>query len=332
MRKINIDFRKFGFEDENQYNFPNIINVCVLRGECPCSCIHCPVGIIPPSDRREKFGDGILSMALFEKIAAEMSSFPHSTLRIHSVGEPLLWEHLPSAAALTKRLNITTWLFTSLITHDKSLLESITENCSIIEVSINDIDTGEYEKNKGVRAFDTVFDNLSFIDNLRKKNGLSARIIVSRVESENRAKDSEFADFWKKSKLVDDAFIRSYHNYNWELPNKFNAQVREVTRCIVHWQRFNIDCDGSAVLCFNELFKGQQTDDSLILGNIARDSIAHVWHCDKLMQVRKAQVNKDYSLITFTDILPCPDCCSCQPPAGNKRHTSEHQVELLRGI
>ena len=331
MRIIVIDFRKSGFEDKNQYDFPNIINICVLRGECPCNCTHCPVGIVPPSDRREKFGNGILSMELFEKIAAEMSRFPHSTLRIHSVGEPLLWKHLTPAVTLAKKLNITSWLFTSLITQDKDLLESITKNCNIIEVSVNDIDAGEYEKNKGVRAFDTVFNNLRFIDNLRKKNRLSVRIIVSRVESESRTGDTGFVDFWKKSGLVDDAFIRSYHNYNWELPNKFNAQVREITRCIVHWQRFNIDSDGSAVLCFNELFKGQLVDKSLILGDIALDSIARIWHCDRLEQVRTAQINKDYSQVTFTDILPCPECCSCQPPAGEKRHTSEHQLELLRG-
>ncbi|HLP60104.1 MAG TPA: hypothetical protein VK186_14790, partial [Candidatus Deferrimicrobium sp.] len=83
-------FAELGFESQRQYSFPNIVNVCVLRGNCPCRCVHCPVGITPPGERTEKFGDTSISLALFRKVVLEMSAYPHAALRIHGVGDPIL--------------------------------------------------------------------------------------------------------------------------------------------------------------------------------------------------------------------------------------------------
>jgi len=157
----------------------------------------------------------------------------------------------------------------------------------------------------------------------------STRIIVSRVESEDKQYDSAFVRYWKKSNLVDDAFIRTYHDYNALLNNKFDSKRQEIIPCLVHWNRFNIDCNGTVTLCFNELFKGKHLDESLVLGNIENQTISEIWHCEKLNLVRKAQLEKDYSIVKFTDKLPCVNCYSCQPLRQEGRHTSEYQIESL---
>lgn len=320
---------KLGFESFEHYGFPNIINVCVIRGACPCQCIHCPVGITPPAERPIKFGHSTMSVGLFENIVTEMSEYPHSTLRLHGVGEPLLWNELAHALKFAFEHNVLTWIFTSLITKDQSLLKALVSYCNIIEISINAFDKQEYQKTKGINAFDQVRTNLEFLRGMINKDHLSTRIIVSRVESKNKRYDADFIDYWKSNSLVDDAFVRSYHDYNSVLANKLGQKTQGIIPCLVHWSRFNIDNDGTVVLCFNELFKGPIPNADIVLGNIEKQTIGEIWHCEKLNLLRRAQLNRDYSGIDFKETLPCLNCTSCQPYRGGNKPTSEFQIKFI---
>jgi hypothetical protein len=323
------EIHKYGFTSLQQYRFPRIVNLCVIRGDCPCQCIHCPVGKTTPSERYEKFGKEEISLQLFKKIVAEMSIFHQSTLRIHGVGEPLMWKNLSKGLEFSSNKNVRTWLFTSLITRDILLLEELVSNANIIEISINSFDSDNYKYTKGIEAFSIVENNLNIMREIVQKKNLSTRIIASRVESEDKQYDSEFITHWKKSKLLDDVFIRSYHDYNAIIDNTFQRKQNEILQCLVHWNRFNIDCDGSAVICFNELFRGKSSDSGLIFGNIRDCSICDLWHCNKLNIIRRAQMEKNYSIVNFTKHLPCINCSSCQP-SGNLSTTSECQIFALK--
>lgn len=222
-----------------------------------------------------------------------------------------------------------TWLFTCLVTEDISLLENLVKYCNIIEVSVNSYDKKEYIKTKGIDAFLLVKRNIEILNIIIKYKNLSTKIIVSRVEGKDKQYNSDFVKYWKSGNLTDDAFVCTYHDYNSLLSNKFNRESHEIIPCLVHWNRFNIDYDGKVVLCFNELFKGKHPDNSLGLGDIKNQAIREIWHCEKLNLVRKAQLEKDYSIVKFTDKLPCITCTSLQIQ-DHKRHKSEYQVESLR--
>src|SRR5208337_316042 len=84
--------------------FPPIVNIEVLRGECPCSCVHCPVGIVPRRIRAAHFGIDQMSWLLFEKITSEVALHSASCLRFHATGDPLLWPALKRALSLTQSL------------------------------------------------------------------------------------------------------------------------------------------------------------------------------------------------------------------------------------
>jgi len=318
-----------GFKTKKEYDFPNIINVSALRGQCPCECRHCPVGSTPKKDRIKKFGSNSMDLSTFKKIVDEVSKHNHSVLRIHSVGEPLLWKDLTKALAYTKKKRAKTWLFTSLVTNNKKNLQNLAENCSIIEVSVNSIDKSNYKNTKGIDNFDLVVENIKYLSEIIKKNNLKTRLIVSRVESLDKKYNNRFINYWKSSKLVADSFVRSYHNYNNSIKDKENKEKRKPVPCLVHWTRFNIDYNGDAVVCFNELFKGAEADKTLVLGNINKNSIQEIWHCEKLSLIRKAQLKGDYSLINFTKNLCCIECKYCQP-LNTKRTTSEYQIKQLK--
>src|SRR3989338_424656 len=141
---------KLGFKSNEEKEFPNIVNVCVFKGACPCECVHCPVGLTPERDRAKRFGFDSIGLKLFKRIVDEVSVYHHSTLRIHSVGEPLLWPRLKNALSYMSDKKVRGWIFTSLITTDNALIESMAYNCSIIEVSINSTTQKDYIKTKGV--------------------------------------------------------------------------------------------------------------------------------------------------------------------------------------
>lgn len=322
------EFKSLGFPSREMHEFPNIVNIEVYRGNCYCSCVHCPVGATEPKDRKDRFGDKGFELGLYKKIVAEISQHLHSAVRIHSVGEPLIWKDLVEALRFTHDNAVKSWIFTCAVTSDTDMLEAICDNTNVVEVSVNSTTPGDYKATKGINAFELVSENIRRMHNYVAGKNLATRLIVSRVESLDKAADQEFVRYWEASGLVHHAFIRSYHTYNDmipELPTEGGQHKHEA--CLVHWGRFNINVDGHAVVCFNELFK-QQLDPSLILGNLREQSIAEIWHGPKLTALRRAELNCDYSNLPFGNKLPCKDCYSCQPLCGN-RQTSEYQIEQI---
>lgn len=308
-------------------DFPNIVNVEVYRGSCPCRCVHCPVGVTPPSQRKQVFGEGGIELPLFKKIATEIAAHTTPVLRIHSTGEPLLWEDLPGALDVLRETGVKSWLFTSAVTTNKSLLRAICEAVSIVEVSVNSTTREDYLATKGVDAFALVEGNIRYMRSIIQRNA-PLRLIVSRVESGNKELDCEFIQTWKSSALVDDAFVRSRHTYNDLLPGSAcdPAPVAKTGPCLVHWARFNIGLDGRAVVCFNELFK-EEVHPSLVLGDVWTESIAEIWKGSRLSAIRRAELTGDYSALPTPEALPCKNCSYCQPLFNKKRQTSEYQIE-----
>lgn len=322
------DYQLLGFPHKDMYRFPNIINVEVYRGTCPCNCTHCPVGMVSPEYRNERFGNKSIDLKLYKKILDEVSEHPQTSIRIHSVGEPLDWAEIGDALELHNHKPVKSWLFTSAVTSDMSLLETVCENTNIIEVSVNSTTPEDYKATKGVNAFEKVCGNIEYMRKFIVQKGLHIRLIVSRVQSTNKAKDDEFVQYWKSSNLVDDAFVRTYHTYN-DLINELDTEDSQKKHepCLVHWARFNISVDGYAIVCFNELFK-EYLDSSLIYGDVKSQTISEIWQGRKLTTLRRAELSGDYSNCSFEDTLPCKHCYSCQPLFGN-RQTSEYQIKLM---
>lgn len=313
------------YREEKLDDLPFIINLEVFRGACPCKCVHCPVGIMQNDERGQVYGIKHMNIELFKKVCNELYSKGIGVIRIHSVGEPLLWNNLVEAIRYAREKGILTWIFTSLVTDNYKLLEELCNRVSVIEVSINSVEKKDYLNTKGIDAFELVKKNLEYMNHYIRENNLKTRLIVSRVQSDNRLKDEEFIRFWKGTGFVQDAFVRSYHTYNNLLNNIENNDMHKEP-CIVHWKRFNISVDGLAVVCFNELFK-KEVPDECILGNICNENIYDIWHGKKMKLIRAADINNNYDEINFSGNFPCKNCLNCQGTKG--RVTSEYQITQL---
>jgi cytidyltransferase-like protein len=315
-----------GFPSQDMRRFPNIVNVEVLRGSCPCQCVHCPVGRTPPQDRSRCFGAQGMELALYDKITKEVGAHPWSTVRVHAVGEPLLWPELIEALRTGKRNGARTWVFTCGVA-GQSTIDAFCENADIVEVSVNSIDRQDYLATKGIDAFEAVVANIA---RMRARQGSPTRfrLIASRTQSPDQDADAAFVRYWEASRLVDAAFVRGYHTYNDLLPAIEARGDRPPGPCLVHWARFNIAVDGRAVLCFNELFR-PDVEPSLVLGNVGKESISSIWAGAALDSMRRAELTRTYGALPDTRAIPCKQCRYCQPIGGA---TSETQVaEVARG-
>ncbi len=297
--------------------FPAIINVNVLSGACPLSCVHCPVGLTPMGERATRFRKRTMDLSVLETIVNEMEHYSDSLLRIHSVGEPLLWADLPKALSICDK-RVKTWIFTGLVGCDESILLMLKQKLDIVEVSINSTSRADYLATKGEDRYDEARENLETLSRLPGR----ARIIVSRVQTCDAAADAEFISYWKNTGLVADAFVRSYHDYNHIIGDEKPVVNRE--SCLVHFARFNIDTDGMAVVCFNELFREERSRE-IELGFVTESSISSIWRGEKLTAIREVSLEGDCGRV---EGLPCGQCLFCQPLNGN-RQTSEHQVASL---
>jgi len=284
------------------------------------------VGTTEPQRRGERFGVRGIALDLYDKITREVAEHAWATVRMHSVGDPILWDDLPAALEVGRRNGVRTWIFTCAVTADRALLAALCDGADVVEVSINSVDAEDFRRTKGIDAFELVCDNLRQLSELRRRSGRT-RLIASRTQSGDDAADQAFVRHWQASGLVDDAFVRSYHTYNGLLGGLPDAQCAAHEPCLVHWARFNINVAGLAVVCFNELFRESLTPD-VILGDIRRETIAEVWHGARLTALRQAELSGDYSGLAWGGALPCRTCTCCQPLSG-QRPTSEHQIRQL---
>jgi MoaA/NifB/PqqE/SkfB family radical SAM enzyme len=313
-----------GFPSSENYHFPSFVNIEVFRGACPCRCIHCPVGVIKPSERSARFGIRGMDLDLYDRITAEVGKYPWATARVHAVGEPLVWDHLVQALELGARNHARTWVFTSAVSSDPALFETMSLHAAVIEVSVNSTNADDYRRTKGVDAFEQVLGNVRALARPKRRDGCP-RLVVSRVQSLDPAADEAFIQWWRSSGLVDDVFVRSYHSYNDMLRpqlDKGSPPQEPRAPCLVHWARFNINVSGLAVVCFNELFKEAICPD-VIVGNLRESSIAELWRGPKLSALREAELAGKTSAVAPE--LPCATCRFCQP-LGGTRNTSEHQI------
>jgi MoaA/NifB/PqqE/SkfB family radical SAM enzyme len=242
-------------------------------------------------------------------------------LRFHSVGEPLYWQNLSEAIRYARKKEVSSWIFTSAVNVCPELYRELIENVSIVEVSVNSTEAEDYRLTKGTNAFKLVEENIIYMSKMRKDN----RLVVSRVQSSCKEQDDAFVEFWKKSGLVDDAFIRSFHNYNDILQTEGTINKSLMQPCLVHFARFNIDTDGMAVVCFNELFRYPR-DKHIELGNVQTTAICEIWNGEMLERIRTASLCGNYSELQD---LYCPKCRFCQP-LNTKRETSESQILKLK--
>ncbi|VVB98891.1 Iron-sulfur cluster-binding domain protein [uncultured archaeon] len=264
----------------------NSLHANVVRGDCPCRCVHCPVGLTPPAERGAKFGSRHMSLPTFKLIVGQLSELPDFTLRLHGVGEPLRWKHLRESLGTVKTAPMRSVIFTSGI-GPQDLLADVVRSFDIVEVSVNSFNREHYLATKGVDAFDQVLSNMEFMRKVIRQEKLSTKIIASKVGD---GTDAEFVQYWNESGIVDDAFARVYHSFTGLIGERGGNPNGRLQPCIVPWKRLNVDYDGKVVVCFDELFKESVPSEDIIMGDVRKQTLKEIFNGERFESVRAAHM------------------------------------------
>ena len=300
---------------------PKIINLGVVRGSCPAKCIHCPVGETPASARNDKFGYGFMDIENFYSLCLQITEFDSDDLpwlRIHGIGEPATWHSLGKALAFTQSNNIKTWVFTMGLGTDRETFIETFALADIVEFSINASNFEDFKCTKGLgnKEFEEIKLRMGKLANLKNR----PKILVSRVQTKDKAKDAEFIEYWKSKNIFDDVFIRSFHDYGKRIEDIDKLLISDTIKiskknCLVPMARMNIDgVLGIVVRCFNELFDKPEIAITKSISSILETgSLKDIWYGKAMNEWRKD---------TFSYEL-CKSCTACQPVNPN---SSEKQL------
>jgi radical SAM protein with 4Fe4S-binding SPASM domain len=261
-------------------DFPPTVRV-ETTNLCNARCVTCP--------REEMTRElGIMDMDLYEKIIHECAENRIGCIHLHNFGEPLMDKHLSVRIKMAKEVGIPrVKIFSngSLLTSEKAL-ELIESGLDEIKISIDGYTKETFEKIRKRLSYDVVVDNISTFVRLRERSHRNTpKVILNFVRTDNNIQEEKaFVNKWTGE--VDKISIDKAHNWgvNDFIPLK-NSRLHKP--CLRVWNTFTILWNGDVALCCLD-YNGQ-----VILGNVEQGGIAHIWHGERLKEIRECHVNAD---------------------------------------
>ena len=302
-------------QNSTDAEFPALINLGIIRGACPCACVHCPVGREAPEMRRERFGQGAISPGLFRQLCREIA-VSAATVRLHGVGEPTLHPQFIELLEIIRELELVKrfWLFTCGLVPSE-MIDPLLESLGIIEVSLNAVTSDEYLRTKGGNHFAVVVRNIELLQERALQRDLPVRILLSRVASGSAADDA-FVEHWRGRGF--ESFVRSYHSYSGILEGRDSgAAAVQLPKCLVPWRRFNLDgtLRGDRVIavnCFNVLFQHPSAVPAAAqLGSFPPESLKTLWN-NAAFRALRGKLNCNAA--TGTNCDQCSECLTAEGP------------------
>ncbi len=305
-------------------SLPVIISLGIIRGACPCACVHCPVGITPWALRQRIFAHGEMNLDVFRALCEQIRG-QSVTVRLHGVGEPSLHSQFRNLLSTARGMGLHEqfWLFTCGLLPD-AFLSDVVESLGIIEVSLNSTNAKDYLQTKGIDAFDMVVRNIETMQRRVAAHRLPTRIVLTRVQSDPLS-DRDFVNCWRSRGF--ECFVRSSHSYSGLLPTEPvipTARPTDGPKCLVPWRRLNLDgtlVPGHlvAVACFNVLFQNPaKIKGKTVLGLFPEETLLDLWNNVAYQRIRTELAT---NLPTGT---ACDRCVECLTEEGPR---AEHLVQ-----
>ncbi len=266
---------------------------------CNFSCGYCPHGT------EADIPKGLMKMELFHKIIGELEGSVNDVNLFHR-GESLIHPRLPEMVETLTRKGIKSRLHTNagLLTEDraKALIET---GLSYISFSVDGYTKDVYDKNRRGGDFAETVANIRRFLELKKNAGKGPFTIVQVMEvgEDGEGKDGRREAFRKNFEglPLDRFVVRTPHNWAGDF-SEFgrgidgNPNVR-FTPCTFLWYSMTILYDGEVAACPQDFFC------KIKVGNVAVDSVAHVWNNEAMRGLRRRMRERDVS-----GLSPCDTC------------------------
>ena len=258
---------------------------------CNAKCVFCPRDDMARTQ-------GIMDMALFQKIADECAHLGITHIRMHNYGEAFMDRQLVDKVRYAKQLGIPE---VGLISNGSLLTETaargmIDAGLDAINISVDAAGKEVFERTRVNLNYDKVIANIERLIALRDERGKRRpKLILSFVRQDNSAEEQHFIEHWRKR--ADKIHITDLHNWGGTLNQESDVNFP----CYRPWLTFTVLWDGRVSLCCAD-FDGRE-----ILGDLRTHSIRDVWNNDAYRAARRAHLDHGGPAVCQSCDLPKKD-------------------------
>ena len=275
---------------ERARHVPDIVQI-ESTNLCNAKCVFCP------RDEMHR-QQGVMDMALFQKIVDECAALGVTHVRVHNYGEPFLDRQLVEKVRYAKSKGIAE---VGMISNGSLITEELARGMieaglDAINISVDAAGKEVFEKTRLHLNYDTVINNVRTLARLRDELGRKRpKLILSFVRQNNSTDEEQFIAEW--SRIADKIHITELHNWAGTLNSKSDVSYP----CYRMWLTFTVLWDGRVSLCCAD-FDGRH-----VLGDLRSSTIAEVWNSPAYLAVRRQQLESGGPEICRTCDLPKKD-------------------------
>jgi sulfatase maturation enzyme AslB (radical SAM superfamily) len=258
---------------------------------CNAKCVFCP-----RDDMHRK--QGVMDMALFEKIVDECAALGIEHVRMHNYGEPFVDRSLVEKVRYAKQRGIPQ---VGMISNGSLVTEAaargmIEAGLDAINISVDASGREVFESTRLGLNYDKVIGNIERLVRLRRElKRTRPKLILSFVRQNNSSDEQAFIEHWRQ--IADKIHVTDLHNWAGTL----NQQSDVNYPCYRPWLTFTALWDGRVSLCCADF------DGRTVLGDLRTSSIREIWNCDAYRSVRRQHLESGGPDICRSCDLPKKD-------------------------
>lgn len=229
-----------------------------------------------------------MDFKVFKQVVDEGVKNGLCSIKTQYRGEPLLHPEMIEMVKYAKSKGIIEVMFNTnatLLTEKKSR-QLIEAGIDKIICSVDGCTKDVYENVRDGAKFETVLDNITRMQRLKKEMGSKKPIIrVQMVDTpKNHHQINEYLEFW--GKIADQ--IATEDMLDWNMEEEDHTLLKDFA-CAQLWQRLVILADGDILPCCRAIRGGNEKLE--VLGNVKVNSISEVWTGNKLTKFRELHKN-----------------------------------------
>jgi radical SAM protein with 4Fe4S-binding SPASM domain len=263
---------------------------------CNGQCFMCPY----PTMKRKK---GTMNRQLFKKIIDEAFKLDIKYINLHNFGEPLMDSDFIFKVKYAKSfgLKVSTNTNGTLLT-PKLSSQIIKSKLDDLYISIDAATIKTYQKIRIGLDFKKLQNNIEHLIKLKKQlKSSTPNIIVDFLKFDfNQHEVKRFINKWQDK--VDHVCISQIHDWSNKKQINTNQNIDNYvnfsqTPCRLPFTEILINWDGIVSLCCQDI------ENSLVLGDVKKDSISKIWTNSKYKKIRKLHL-----LLKTNQIPICKNC------------------------
>lgn len=260
--------------------FPTKNMLIELTNICNHKCIFC-------ANQKMTRKKGFINLDFVKKILKEAYELGIREVGFYTTGEPFVSADLENCIELAKKAGMDYVYITTngALALPERIQNSIESGLDSIKFSINGTNRKNYMFIHGKDDFHTVYENLKFCYEYRKKTDKKYNIFVSHVITKYTEKHLE--EFKEKfQKISDEIFFIQAQNQGGLMPeinehliNKEQAVSKQ--GCNLLFNAINITYEGYMTACSEDF------ENALVVADLNKCSLMDAWHSSEFVNLRK---------------------------------------------